>query len=296
MIISRMDGGLGNQMFQYACALSLARQRETRVVLDVSKFHRASGRTSTPRSFALDIFDLPVTLRGVTSVERLALRALRVGSRAPYAGGALARFGVKLFTERQFAFDDSVQRLGRYAYLVGYWQSYRYFASIAELIHRDFSFPSFIDESNRKLSDEMMTGDSIALHVRRGDYLNAAALETHVALGVEYFQAALRHILARVDRPHVYVFSDDPQWVAEHLNIPCRSTIVMHNSGVTAFRDMQLMSHCKHNIIANSTFSWWSAWLNKSPEKVVVAPDRWFAKDSMNACLDDLIPSTWERL
>jgi hypothetical protein len=291
-----MDGGLGNQMFQYACALGLARQHETRVVLDASKYHRASWGTSTPRSLALDVFDLPVTLRGATSMERLALRALRVGSRTPFAGGALARFGVQFFMERQFAFDDSVLALGRHAYLVGYWQSYRYFANIEELIRRDFAFPPFDDESNRKLSDEMMTGDSIALHVRRGDYLNATALETHVALGVEYFRAALQHILPRVDRPHVYVFSDDPQWVAAHLDIPCRSTIVMHNSGATAYRDMQLMSQCKHNIIANSTFSWWSAWLNESPDKLVVAPDRWFAKDSMNAHLDDLIPSAWVRL
>jgi hypothetical protein len=134
---------------------------------------------------------------------------------------------------------------------------------------------------------------SVAVHVRRGDYVsNEAASKTHGLTGVDYYRAAVEQISKKVVRPNLYVFSDDPNWCKDNLAFKQATTYVAHNSD--GAEDLRLMRLCRHNIIANSSFSWWGAWLNENPAKQVIAPQTWFADSIHNT--KDLIPSTWQKI
>jgi hypothetical protein len=132
---------------------------------------------------------------------------------------------------------------------------------------------------------------SVAMHVRRGDYTNAKNSRVYAQAGPQYYRAAIAHVKATVANPRFFVFSDDPGWVRQHLLSEASMVVVDHNSGAHSYNDMRLMSLADHNIIANSTFSWWSAWLNAHPQKCVVAPKRWFLSDGMDS--SDVCPADW---
>lgn len=174
----------------------------------------------------------------------------------------------------EFHFDAAVFDQ-RQKLIVGTWQSEKYFKDIQPVILDSFTFNVAKDVQNLALSQQITESNAVSVHVRRGDYFTGKWAKTHSMQNqIEYYTTAIEKILDRVENPKFFVFSDDPKWVINNLNIPC-AKYVDHNTGKNAFVDMYLMTLCKHNIIANSTFSWWGAWLNRNKEKIVISPRTW---------------------
>jgi hypothetical protein len=174
---------------------------------------------------------------------------------------------------------------------MGYWQSEKYFSEFSQQIRRDFSFCKPLSSDNEEFANEINHINAVSLHVRRGDFVNnPTTLATHGLCSLDYYRAAVQYISYRVNQPHFFIFSDDIAWTKENLEIVFPCHYVDHNQGAESHNDMRLMSLCQHHIIANSSFSWWGAWLNPSKEKIVIAPKRWFAKQIDTR---DLLPPSW---
>lgn len=279
MIITRLHGRLGNQMFQFAAASGLAMRLGTQVALDPrNALNRGEGELS-------DVFDLPV-------VEAPELPPARHLAPLRYQMWRLTGKRQVFRRERGLGFNQDIHKWGDDSYLHGYWQSERYFAHIAEDIRRAFRFPDFTTRQNADMAERIAQGVSLSLHVRRGDYLTLGA---HVLCDQAYYEAALRAVLDGVEgTPTVYVFSDDPGWAKENLPLPCNKVVVDFNGPGADFEDMRLMSLCRHNIIANSSFSWWAAWLNGDPAKRVAGPANWFGDPKLSN--PDILPEKWLKI
>lgn len=289
MIISHIIGGLGNQMFQYAAGRALAKQHNQPLRLDVSGFanYQLHNGFDLARIFVgqTDLAtseDMQRILgwRAIPRIRRLLLRP----------GFAVLR-GNKFVVEPHFRYWAGINRVPPNAYLTGYWQSEKYFISIESIIRADFVFKQPVLEKNQQIADEIAQRNAVSLHVRRGDYVkNTQTFATHGVCSLDYYRDAIRHIAERVEQPRFFVFSDDIAWVKDNMRIDLPCHYVDHNHGAESYSDMRLMSLCQHHIIANSSFSWWGAWLNPSSDKIVVAPKRWFAKQ---ADVRDLFPPGW---
>jgi hypothetical protein len=174
-------------------------------------------------------------------------------------------------------------------YLEGYWQSPAYFSPIEKELRKTFSFPDPILASSQQLLERIRSTESVMINARRTDYLSNSLLGV---CSRKYFQVAIATLTSRVNRPHFFVFSDDIEWCRENFAPSDKFTIVGHEHAGPKFANyLHLMSACRHSIIPNSTFAWWAAWLNPNPNKMVLAPRRWFADPTMNP--RDLIPDTW---
>lgn len=191
--------------------------------------------------------------------------------------------------EEYLKYDKRVLDNSSNLYYIGYWQSYKYFSSIESELRKIFTFPnSIIDNYNKNLSDVILSSNSVSLHIRRGDYVGNSIYENIATL--DYYQRALDYMDKNVLNMKLFLFSNDVEWCLNNLNLK-NCTVVSHNTGTNSFWDMYLMSSCKHNIIANSSFSWWGAWLNTNPGKIVISPKRWINDNRVN--IDDIIPETW---
>ena len=279
MIISRLHGRLGNQMFQYAAARSLAARLDLPVGLD------AREALARGEGFLTRVFDLPLTTPEPLPPSRrekpLAYALWRYAGRKPY-----------LRREQGLGDNAAVETWGDQSYLHGYWQSEKYFSAIADTIRTDFAFPEYSSTENADMAQRIGETLSIALHVRRGDYV---ALDAHVLCDQAYYDAALARISNNLSKdPTVFVFSDDPEWARENLPLSFEKVVIDFNGPDRDFEDMRLMSLCQHNIIANSSFSWWAAWLNAHSDKIVAGPANWFGDPKLQN--PDILPSGWLRI
>lgn len=292
-VISHVIGGLGNQMFQYAAGRALSIKFDASHLLDVGDF--AGYRLHQGFELAR-VFTCPVTL-----AEPEDVRAVLGWQSSRLARRILARPELRYFRKHNFIVEPhfhywpDINDVQLPHYLTGYWQSEHYFIDVAQIIRADFTFRQPLSGRNLELAKEIETVNAVSLHVRRGDYVSdPKTMATNGICSPSYFEAAICHISAYVDAPHFYVFSDDMEWVRANLNIdeyPC--CYVDHNSGMDSYNDMRLMSLCRHHIIANSSFSWWGAWLNPRDDKIVIAPQRWFANGTNTK---DLLPLDWVAL
>lgn len=288
MIITKINGGLGNQLFQYAAGRSLAHRHQTNLVLDLSDFKNIP-LGNTPRKFELDQY--PIVARVASPEEEASFRFYqgRVLRRVPFLPRPWwhAR-------EPHFQYDSNFSRLSDNVYLDGYWQSNLYFENIAPIIQSELQPLESPGKINQDLLDSMSQQNSVALHIRRGDYVsNIKAAIHHGVCSIDYYQKAINIIVEKVTNPYFYIFSDDLEWVKKNLAITLPVTYVGHNKGGQAFQDLRLISHCKHQIIANSSFSWWGAWLNSNPQKIVIGPKQWFL---VNKNTSTLFPRGWHML
>jgi hypothetical protein len=292
MIISQIIGGLGNQMFQYAAGRALSLKNDTTLTLDISGFENYGLH----QGFELQrVFTQTCEIASEADIRRVLgwqspLIIRRIISQKLFTSFCNQRFIV----EPHFQYWHEVSHVPIDCYLSGYWQSERYFFDVASQIRTDFTFKSPLEGLNVDLSEQIHRVNAVSLHVRRGDYANnPKTTATHGLCSIDYYLSAIRHVAERVKTPFFFIFSDDIHWVKNNLkiNYPCQ--YVGHNYGAESYNDMRLMSLCKHHIIANSSFSWWGAWLNSSAEKIVVSPKRWFAieKDTF-----DLIPQNWVKM
>ena len=201
--------------------------------------------------------------------------------------------GSCVFREKGFAFDPNIQEIQGDVYLEGYWQSERYFVEVAELIQNEFTMKEPFGEVSATMADLMAQRESVSIHIRRGDYVSSPSTNRfHGLCSFEYYFDAVARMAKTIHEPHFFVFSDDPEWGARKpgtLRYP--TSFISHNGPIKDYEDLCLLARCKHHIIANSSFSWWGAWLSPNPDKIIFAPRKWFNDNTIDT--RDLIPTSW---
>ncbi len=281
MVIVSVHGGLGNQMFQYAFYRNLV-QRGRKVKIDIRSSWTKGGVLHN-RYELNKIFLLKVDV--ATMEDRLH-----------YLNNNLVSKLKRKFShvKTEYYSSDNEEPISFYKkyfymeniYIYAFYQSEKYFENIKEIIQRDYTFDP-VAVQNTSFFEQIKNTNSISIHIRRGDYLNNSSVEDICTMS--YYKNAIQEICKRITCPTFFIFSNDIPWCKENLPLE-NAVFVTGNTGRDSYKDMQLMSYCRHNIIANSTFSWWGAWLNSNPNKIVIAPDRWFnGVDGTK----DIIPEGW---
>lgn len=290
MIVVNLKGGLGNQMFQYALGRTLAIKNNTQIKMDLT-FLRNQPRTKddTFREYDLGIFHI---------IEEFATHDDRdlFGLNSVWGKFYSKFFKTGTCREKHFHFDPDVLRLGENVYLDGYWQSYKYFKNIESDIRQEFTFKNQLDERNQALAEEIQSNNSVCLNVRRADFVNIPSRnKVHGVCDMIYFNQAINYLASKISNFTIYVFSDDIPWCRQNIQTNYPTKIVDHEYAGDKFQYyLRHMSLCKHFIIPNSTFAWWAAWLSNNPEKIVIAPKKWFNVTSIET--KDLIPDAWIRI
>ncbi|MDB5145725.1 MAG: glycosyl transferase family 11 [Mucilaginibacter sp.] len=288
MILVKLQGGLGNQLFQYAFGCALAARTGQQLYLDITTLQDTNVKEYfTYRKFELDHFPI----RAKIADEKI-LKALVVypGNRFDRVKQRLIIFTgfVRHIYEPDLSFHgELLESLPPHSFFCGFWQSEKYFALIATDIRRDLTFKLQQDPKNLTFLNLIMNCTAISVHIRRGDYVNN---NTHPLCPLSYYRDAIGLLNQRIKNPVYFIFSDDATWVKENFNHGEEMHIVDINSN-HSHNDLLLMSKCRHHIIANSSFSWWGAWLNPDPDKLVVVPKKWFYNENTNTA--DLIPENW---
>lgn len=279
MITVKLIGGLGNQMFQYALGRHLSIKNNCDLYMDINEFE-----TYKLHKYSLQHFKIKENFLKLEDVPKKSFfdrfKFLNTG-----------------FTqERKFNFSKNILDTKAPNYLEGYWQSELYFNEIRETLLKDFEVEKPLTGKNLEIFEEIKGVESISLHIRRGDYVsNQQTNSFHGTCSLNYYKRALDYISGeKPDDLNIFAFSDDPQWVKENLKTEIPIRFVDHNDADTNFEDLRLMSLCKNNIIANSSFSWWGAWLNQNSEKIVIAPQRWFNNDKVDT--SDVVPNSWTKI
>lgn len=276
MIVTRLHGGMGNQLFQYAAGRALALRLETGLGLD--------ERPLAPLGWQ------PARQHFNWQTEPVAaLPPDRKGNPIGYALWRAFGRSSRFRREKGLGYNLGFAGWGNGSYLHGYWQSEQYFADIAGALRADLTIVTQPSPQNADMARQIAASASVSLHVRRGDYLKSGA---YAVCSGDYYRAALQRVVDRTGMsPTVFVFSDDPTWARDNLELPFPKVVVDFNGRDTDYEDLRLMSLCQHNIIANSSFSWWGAWLNANPGKVVIGPTRWFAAKHLQN--PDILPPDW---
>lgn len=292
MIVARISDGLGNQLFQYAAGRALAVRLGTALGFDPSLLRRDPSRRYELHRFNVRggvISSAHKTLIRLSTSPRL--RAVRPALRAILPGVAYTHF-----QDRNAGYDPTFASLSGNVYLDGYWQSEKYFAGIADDIRKELTLRTAADEQNQRAWRRIAaTPQSVCVHVRRGDYLSNPAYRVKYPIcDLDYYERALRTVREELEDPSFFVFSDDPDWAQSSLQFDGPAEFLDFNVGKQDYADLYLMSACRHFIIANSTFSWWGAWLAEGLDKLVIAPRQWFASGAGHS--DNLIPASWKRL
>jgi len=288
MIFTRLTGGIGNQMFQYAAGRSLAARLGTDLKLDARWFQGVgSGIPGSARRYELGCFRVDAELVPATRVARLPPRSRReYWFRRVFPRRSLP-FLIPLIEKDGPSADLRFFQALDNTYLDGFWHSERYFEEHADVVRRNLAFSTPPTGRNVELAAKIQDCVSVSVHVRRGDYVVPG--ETRDVAGVldeNWYRRAVDLVAERVGEVAVYVFSDEPEWCRENLRFDHPATVVTGNGGEASFEDLRLMSTCRHHVIANSTFSWWGAWLNAHPDKIVVAPEPW----RMDRAAQDVYP------
>lgn len=291
MIGTRLDGGLGNQLFQYAAGRALSLRHCTGLVLDLSALG-ASVAGVTSRRLELSNFKLSKDI--VDSSER------RLPPPWIHRFPALSRFigPWHVYLEKHLEFNPQFSLLPDNSFLIGYWQSYRYLSEVSARLVEELTPVAPLSPASKVLAQEIDSSASVAVHVRRGDYVSlAAAASFHGTLSAAHYLNAMREVSEAVHGARYFVFSDDPDWCRANLAFGDTAVFVSHNLGSDAWQDLMLMSRCRHHIIANSSFSWWGAWLADQlcpvkESRIVIAPARWFA-GHLGLSLSDRFPPHW---
>ncbi len=276
-------------MFQYAAGRALSLARGVPFSLDVSAFEEYTrhqgfelGRvfSCSPKiATQADVRDV-IGWQSYPVLKKIISRRFMAPLRRK-----------EFVLEPHFNFWRGICAIPLPSYIQGYWQSEKYFEKYATELRRDFTFKLPLTGRNAEFAAKISQTNAVSIHVRRGDYVsNRKAAKLHGLCSIDYYRGAIKNVVARIESPTFFVFSDDIAWVSENLKLDSPCAFVDHNQGQDSFNDMRLMSLCRHNIIANSSFSWWGAWLNVNPNKLVTAPKNWFAA-SVNT--EDLLPKEW---
>lgn len=295
MFCIQLNGGLGNQMFQYAFGRAIAEKYKTHFSLDSSLLeNHKQNQDDTIRNFELAIFQQESKRASKQELAKfkktILLNKIKNKFKIPFLPNS------KIILEKNLKLNNNFFKRKNF-YFVGYWQSEHYFESIENIIRSDFIFKTNLSDKNKDLKNQLDNTNSVSIHIRRGDYVsNQSASKNHGTCSVEYYRKAIETIKDQVLNPVFYIFSDDFEWVKKSNLGVSEYEVIDWNIGEKSYLDMQMMSYCKHNIIANSSFSWWGAWLNSFDNKIVIAPQRWFVDNLKNSHFQSLMPKKWLKL
>ena len=285
-------GGLSNQMFQYAADRKIAYINNTSLKFDISCFKNYKNR-----KYDLGCFNIVENFATGKEIYLYRRFRNRRGSGRIYRvlDKIIPYHKRRYIIERHFHYDPDISRISGNVYLEGYWQSEKYFEDIESIIRKEFKIKHKLDSVNKKMGHQISSLLSVSIHIRRGDYVtNPVIKKFHGICSLEYYYDAIKKIAKIVKKPHFFIFSDDIKWAQGNLNISHPVTFITHNNADRHFEDLRLLSFCKHHIIANSSFSWWGAWVSTNPDKIVIAPKKWFTDVGRNT--NDLIPESWHRI
>lgn len=269
MIVTKLTGGLANQMFQYAAGLALAKRLGTTLKIDLSWYE-----TDEKRKFSLN--DFKISAKSASLLESFIIKNPPFG---------------KTFNEPYFQFTPEFFNQKNNTYLNGYWQSEKYFSDTVETIRNEFTLKKKFEGKILRIAEMAKNTNSVSIHVRRSDYLQKT--DTYEILTPEYYKNAISKISEAVENPKYFLFSDDINWIKKNVEYP-KDSVIVSETGAKDYEELAIMSLCKHNVIANSSFSWWGAWLNSNNDKIVITPTKWFSTEIHDT--KDLIPSNWLRL
>jgi hypothetical protein len=308
MIVTRLVGGLGNQLFQYAVGRHLAKIHGTTLKLDVTgledyrprwynKYRLSSYYKSTLwyHKYALGNFNIQENFASPEEVKALTKRSIAYRLKNRMAGKKGVSAPTLIIEKRGFVFDPQILGLPDNVYLSGYWQNEKYFVDIEDIIRREFTIKRVQEGKDKELAHQIASCESVSLHVRWGyevtdkDRLYARCYDT------DYYLRCVERIGKTLTTPCFFIFSDNPEWARENLRLTYPFTFVEHNWRDKAHEDLRLMSQCRHHIIANSSLSWWGAWLNPNKDKIIFAPKAWFASTELFT-VQDLIPGAWNKM
>ncbi len=289
-MIIRLSGGLGNQMFQYAFGRSLSIQKKCDLLIDISGYDRQHPG-DTPRAYKLN----KLQVKGTLATDK------DTAKRNSFVGNIFSKIHRKLNPEKLYAYNKKTADNAHCdSYIEGFWQNEKYFAEHADAIRKDFMLAELFGPAAERMHERIrISNNPVSLHIRRGDYVSD--LKTHLyhgTLPIEYYQKALKHLTDHIGSHFtVFIFSDDIEWARTHAHqyVPESAEIVyVSDNNIADYEEMALMSLCQHHIIANSSFSWWGAWLNPRKEKVVIAPKQWTANPAIDS--SDATPANWIRM
>jgi hypothetical protein len=295
MIIALLKGGLGNQMFQYAFGRFLSLKNKTPLKLDLSFLKDRSHKDNfTYRDFELDRFNIEVSIASENEIRKFekAKQKKKLSHMAFYFP---VPFINAYLREPHFHFFQQALNAPENSYIDGYWQSEKYFYKIRERLINEFTPLKPLSAQSENLKNEIISNQSVSIHVRRTDYVTDRIISSyHSACSEKYYYDAIKIIEQKISNPKFYIFSDELEWFQNNVKINFPVEYVKNNTGLSSYQDQHLMSLCKHNIIANSSFSWWAAWLNANSGKTIIAPENWFVDKSR--ITSDLLPESWIKI
>lgn len=291
MITVKLIGGLGNQMFQYACARRLALKNGVKLKLDLTfLLNRLPRKIFMFRDYELGAFKID---ENFTCLSKISFYFKNLAFIIQFIKNKLVkffRFSYLVEEINPFYFEPRILNLGKSAYLSGQWAHEKYFVDIAETIRQDFTLKKQLDGKNKELADIISSTNSVSIHVRRGDYTASGVEQT---CNLSYYQRAIDYIFKKVSNPVFFIFSDEPKWIKENFKVAHKCIVVENNKNPNSYFDIILMSLCKHNIVAESTFSWWGAWLNTNCGKIIIAPKKW---NNMESYADNVFANSWIKI
>ncbi len=294
MIIAKLQGGHSNQLFQYAVARRLAIERRTTVGLDIDWF-KDVPQVDSIREYELGCYPLEAK---IVNPKKLSI----VDPRHPHSRKDVlfkkVRLSKKIWVhhEEGQGFHQDFLRIPDNTMMVGFWQSEKYFSDIRDILIKELEPTTPLTEKNKAYLKDITSHDSIAIHVRRGDYVtNKNANAFHGILPISYYKKGVEYISKKLRKKDlkIFVFSNDISWCKKNISFDIPVVYVEGNTHGSD--DMRLMKHCKHFVMANSTFSWWGAWLATNEDKIVVAPKKWFQDKAADNAID-IVPDNWVRL
>ena len=280
MIITKIWGGLGNQLFEYALGRKLSLAKNTELKLDTSQF-----RKDTRRVYDIYHFNIAGSVANRIVTAKFKLLNLFDSSK-PY-------YKKHIVQDQGFYFDPNIFSISDNSFIQGYWQSEKYFKDIEDTIRKDITLKEQPGQKYHELLNEINNSNSISIHVRRADYLSPKNLKVFALCTPDYYKKAVEIIAEKTGSLKLFFFADDIAWLKQTISTSYPSKFVSAQ-GLTDCQELMLMSACKHNIVANSSFSWWGAWLNTNPGKIVIAPEKWVVNPARHN--KDLLPQEWIKL
>jgi len=299
MVVTRLLGGIGNQMFQYAAGRNLSYILNTDLKLDISCYEKYKLR-----QYELGVFNIQEKF--ATAEEIMEIKFEKQNFTKKISQKLLKKFFAippkmprtlpsYIKEKKLFHFQPEILDLKGNIYLEGSWQSEKYFKDIRKIIIQDFTPIKKFKGKNKELEEKISQSLSVSIHIRRGDYVtNPRTSEFHGLCNLEYYKRCISIIKEKFLEPHFFIFSDDMDWVRESFILEEPAFYINHNGIENAWKDIRLMSMCKHHIIANSSFSWWGAWLGERQDKLIFSPKKWLNKSEVT--VKDLIPNSWSKI
>jgi hypothetical protein len=290
MVIVNIMGGLGNQMFQYAFGYAVSKENSTELRIDTVGFNACRLR-----SYELGLYQI----KGDVSFEFEYKDWLNVNGKG-FLSGVVRKISIKLLNysksfyqeKKDFVFDSEVFCAKENTYFYGYWQNERYFKKYRDDLLKVFTLKTICSQT-KSYQQKIVDSESVSLHIRRGDYVSSIDTNSvHGIIDMDFYKRS--SALFYGEDTHFFIFSDDLNWAKENTGFINNKTFIEYDRDTSSHEEIYLMSKCKHNIIANSSFSWWGAWLNQNPNKKIIAPRKWFNDLSIDTT--GLIPESWVRL